>query len=115
MRELLTSKKFIASIMGVIVTIAGKYGLELDETALATIISPILAYIVGQGIADHGKNKTEVENLRSIISDLEYKISIKDIAPIKRPSTPESSSVNTDPTIFIDPKLIYFQPKNENN
>ncbi len=111
MRELLTSKKFIASIIGMIVTVAGKYGLELDETALATIISPILAYIVGQGIADHGKNKTEVESLRSIISDLEYKISIKDITPINRPA-----KIGHDPTPTVPNSLIILQPdKHENN
>lgn len=102
MKELLTSKKFIASIVGVIVTIAGKYGLELDEAALATIISPLIAYIVGQGIADHGKNKSEIDNLKSIISDLEYKMSIKDIAPIKKSSTEQPSLIIEQPSIPVN-------------
>ncbi len=60
--DILKSKKFQAAIVGLIVAFAGKYGLNLDETAIMAILSPILAYIAGQGLADIGKEKAKLEN-----------------------------------------------------
>lgn len=57
LKTLLTSKKFIAAVIGVAVGFIAKLGIELDTDAVALIISPILAYIVGQGVADHGKSR----------------------------------------------------------
>lgn len=31
-----------------------------DPTAVLTVISPLLVYILGQGIADHGKSAAQV-------------------------------------------------------
>lgn len=59
---ILKSKKFQAAVVGLVVAIAGKIGLGLDETSLLTILSPILAYIAGQGLADIGKEKAKIEN-----------------------------------------------------
>jgi uncharacterized membrane protein (DUF441 family) len=59
--DLIKSKKFQAAAVGVIVAIAGKAGLDLDEASLLTILSPILAYIAGQGLADIGKEKAKIE------------------------------------------------------
>lgn len=68
--DLLKSKKFQAALAGLIVAIAGKFGLELDETALLAILSPILVYIAGQAVADLGKEKEKVANeVRKDISD----------------------------------------------
>jgi len=55
------SKKFQASMVGLAVALAGKIGLNLDEAALLTILSPILAYIAGQSAADIGKEKAKIE------------------------------------------------------
>lgn len=60
--ELLKSKKFKAAIAGLVVALAGKIGLGLDEAALLTILSPILTYIAGQSAADIGKEKAKIEN-----------------------------------------------------
>ena len=60
--SIFTSKKFIAMLAGLILAAAAKIGLNLDEAALVTLLSPILAYIIGQGIADHGKERAKVEN-----------------------------------------------------
>lgn len=60
--EILKSKKFQAAVVGVIVAFAGKAGLNLDDTSLLTVLSPILAYIAGQGLADIGKEKAKIEN-----------------------------------------------------
>lgn len=52
------SKKFIAALAGVLTTLANKYlDLGLSQAELVTLISPILAYVLGQGFADLGKNK----------------------------------------------------------
>ena len=59
LKTLLTSKKFVAAIVGVIVGLVAKLGVELDTDATALVISPILAYIVGQGVADHGKSRAQ--------------------------------------------------------
>ncbi len=59
LKTLLTSKKFIAAIVGVAVGLIAKLGIELDTDAVAIVISPILAYIVGQGVADHGKSRAQ--------------------------------------------------------
>ena len=59
---LLTSKKFMAALAGLFVGFASKIGLNLPAEDIVTLLSPIIAYIVGQGIADHGKEKAAVEN-----------------------------------------------------
>jgi hypothetical protein len=43
------------AIVGVILVIASHYGLNLDESATAKIAGLIASYIVGQGLADFGK------------------------------------------------------------
>lgn len=54
MKEMLQSRKFIAMIAGLIVQIGGKLGLQLDEETIDWCTGLIIAYIVGQSIADHG-------------------------------------------------------------
>ena len=66
--SLITSKKFIVMLAGVIVAFVAEVTPigNLDETAVATILAPIMAYIVGQGIADTGKEKAKVEQDASV-------------------------------------------------
>ncbi len=60
--DILKSKKFQAALVSLVVVIATKAGYpDLDEAALLTIISPLLTYIAGQGLADIGKEKAKVE------------------------------------------------------
>ena len=59
--ELFKSKKFQASLVGLIVALVGEIGLNLDEQALLTVLSPILTFIVGQAMADIGKEKAKAE------------------------------------------------------
>jgi hypothetical protein len=54
-RSMASSKKAVSAAAGVIVAVALKWGLELDTESVAAVISPIVAYILGQGIADFGK------------------------------------------------------------
>ena len=48
-------------IVGLLVGLGGKYGLDLPPEELTAILSPVLAYILGQGIADVGKEKARIE------------------------------------------------------
>ena len=62
MKELLGSKKFKMAVVGVVVAIAAKIGLNLDTEVVMLIVSPILAFIGAQGVADIGKEKARVES-----------------------------------------------------
>lgn len=58
--DILHSKKFQASVVGLLAAFLGKLGFDFDETTLMAVISPILAYIGGQAVADIGKEKAKV-------------------------------------------------------
>ena len=64
---LITSRKFLAAIAGVIIPLLKKVGVELDLEALIMIESVIVAFIIGQGIADHGKEKARIETEPKLI------------------------------------------------
>lgn len=59
-KGLLSSKKALAAIAGVVVALVGKLGIDLDTDALVILITPIVAFVVGQGIADNGKEAAKV-------------------------------------------------------
>tara|TARA_B100000579_G_C22849354_1_gene866367 strand:+ start:10915 stop:11148 length:234 start_codon:yes stop_codon:yes gene_type:complete len=53
------SKKWWAMLAGVLVPVINKVsGLELSTVEILTITGPLLTYILGQGVADLGKNST---------------------------------------------------------
>lgn len=54
-KGILGSKKAIAAIAGVVVSLVAKVGIDLETDAIVAILAPIMAYIVGQGVADIGK------------------------------------------------------------
>ena len=62
LKGMLGSKKAIAMVVGLLVSIGGKYGLEIPTQELTAVLSPLLVYIAGQGIADIGKEKARIEN-----------------------------------------------------
>lgn len=55
-RDMLMSKKFLSMVSGVIVAGAAKIGLEMSTDTVALLIAPIISYVLGQGVADIGKN-----------------------------------------------------------
>ena len=59
--ELLSSKKFVAALLSVILWGVGKLGLNMTEDQLAPIVGPLWLYILGQAFADHGKERAKVE------------------------------------------------------
>ena len=54
--EIVTSKKAIATLAGVVLVATNRFGLQLPEDAVTQIIGSIAAYVVSQGLADFGKN-----------------------------------------------------------
>ena len=54
--EVLTSKKAIATMAGVLIVATNKIGLNLPEEAVTQIVAAIAAYVVSQGLADFSKN-----------------------------------------------------------
>jgi len=55
LKALFSSKKFLVMLAGILLASASKLGLDLDEDLVNQILAMVGAYVVGQGIADHGK------------------------------------------------------------
>lgn len=50
--SLFKSKRFVVVVAGVITAFGAKYGLDLNTEALAVILTPVIAYILGQSHVD---------------------------------------------------------------
>ena len=50
--ELLRSKRFVVLVAGTIAALAAKAGLDINTEALAVILAPVVAYILGQSHVD---------------------------------------------------------------
>lgn len=61
LKQLLTSKKSLAAIVGVLMVAAQKTGVIIDEDTLYQLLAVIGTYILGQGIADAGKEAAQVK------------------------------------------------------
>lgn len=59
LKTLLTSKKVAAALAGAVMAAFGSK-MGLDEAAVQSIVYTVIAYLVGQGIADHGKEAAKV-------------------------------------------------------
>ena len=55
-KQMLKSKKFWAALTGVLAQLIGP-ALGVPEEAVTQMLYPIIAYILGQGLADFGKEK----------------------------------------------------------
>ncbi|MBM4346401.1 MAG: hypothetical protein FJ100_23745 [Deltaproteobacteria bacterium] len=56
MIDKLKSRKLVASVCAALLVVLNrKLGLGLDATDLATLAGLAAAYVIGQGVADHGK------------------------------------------------------------
>ena len=61
-RTLLASKKFVAAISAALFVLLNEtLALGIDEDTVTQVVTVIAAYVVGQGIADHGKERALVE------------------------------------------------------
>ncbi len=54
-KQLLASKKAIAAIAGALVILAGRIGPNLPEETALEITGIVIAYLLGQGLADVNK------------------------------------------------------------
>lgn len=61
-RELLSSKKFVAVLLGVAITAASSLGLEVDAQKLDSMIQLLMVYLGAQGVADAGKSFAQVRS-----------------------------------------------------
>ena len=60
MKDAFASKKFLATVLGAVVVALGSvFGLSEDQTA--KVAGMVGAYILGQGLADQGKEKAKQE------------------------------------------------------
>jgi uncharacterized membrane protein len=59
MKDLIASKKFTAALIGILVVIAqavlAKLHVNVSDTQVTSMLAMLGTYILGQGIADHGK------------------------------------------------------------
>lgn len=66
LKSLLGSKKVVMTVVGVLVTyvilpfVNGRLGLGLDPAAVSNALYAFIAYVLGQGLADFGKERTKV-------------------------------------------------------
>lgn len=60
-QSLFGSKKFIGLLVGMIVVIGTELGLDLSTEALTGLIALISSWLLGQGIADNGKERAKIE------------------------------------------------------
>ena len=75
MPDLLKSKKFQALLVGLIVLLLQQWIPGVNETQATEVVALIVAYIIGQGLADLGKEKALVDaaarvNLTEISSEI---------------------------------------------
>lgn len=59
LKSLLTSKKFLAAVLACVAWLLGKLGLHLDNDELLGAVLPLWTYVIGQAIADHGKESAK--------------------------------------------------------
>lgn len=57
---LLGSKKFVMAMLTMVAALAAKYGLGFDPAQALAFLSPLIAAIIGQGVADHGKEAAKI-------------------------------------------------------
>lgn len=55
-KQLLASKKAIAAVAGVLVLLAGRIGLDIPDATAVEITGIVIAYLLGQGLADVNKS-----------------------------------------------------------
>lgn len=55
LKSYVRSKKVRAMLFGLLVSFGAKFGLHLDNETVAVLLSPVLTYMLSQGLADTGK------------------------------------------------------------
>lgn len=60
MGELFQSKRFWAAVMSVLVVVLGHFGFEVDQETLWLVVSPVIAWIVGDSLRGLPSREKEV-------------------------------------------------------
>lgn len=60
LKSFLTSKKGIATVAGIASWAVGRAGFDVPADELMPIVGMLGAYVLGQGVADAGKEKAKV-------------------------------------------------------
>lgn len=61
LKAMLTSKKFVTMAIAIVVWLAAVFGFDVSADALDKLFALTIApYLVGQGIADHGKEAAKI-------------------------------------------------------
>jgi uncharacterized protein YqgC (DUF456 family) len=58
--QIFSSKKAVMGLVGALTAGILKLGIHVDSETVGLIVSPIIAAIIGQGVADHGKSAAEI-------------------------------------------------------
>ena len=66
--DLFQSKKALIAIATMLAGGLAHLGWNMTTADILPILSPLMAYIVGQGIADHGKERVKVERTTELSS-----------------------------------------------
>ena len=61
LKDLLASKKFLATLVGILSILIGKIGWNVPDETLTQLVALVASFVVGQGIADFGKEKAKIE------------------------------------------------------
>lgn len=64
-KQLVSSKKIQVLISGTVVTFLAKYKFQADPLIIQGLIAMVVAYLIGQGIADNGKEAAKIQAVAS--------------------------------------------------
>lgn len=78
LKSAFTSKKFLATIIGALLAAAGS-ALGLDEGTITKMSGMVIAYVIGQGVADHGKEAALVTAATNGKSPAEAAAALEDL------------------------------------
>jgi len=65
-KGLVGSKKFVVTVSALIATLLAKYKLNVDPTMIQYFVGLVIAYVIGQGIADNGKAAAQVAAIAEV-------------------------------------------------
>ena len=60
--QLLSSKKFVVTLVTILVWVVGRTGMDLNPDLLMPIVASLVAFVLGQGWADSGKEAAKISD-----------------------------------------------------
>lgn len=59
-KSLFQSKKWVTAVAGIVSCAIARIGFDVDPAELTHPVALMMSYVVGQGIADHGKEREKI-------------------------------------------------------